>query len=210
MRTGNVRIRLALGSLAGAIAVHVVMVACTTMGSGPSGSDGGADGGNDAAASGDRGGIVDALISALPDAVGDVARATLDAEVRDASAQNCATCTSAGAARVITADTDATRFVHATVERGFGPSRVVVAGPAVLQDVGLTCSAASCRLFIFAGTACPPDGGGDGDTIVAARDNGSVFQSGRRIGVRAGESVCISSNSGGTASYFGFRPYDSP
>lgn len=101
----QIRTRVVMGSLAGAVAVHLAMIACTGSGSTP-----GADGGPDDAArdaqgdlgpdveerdvAADRGGldvasdapkdrgVVDAMLDAVRDTLSDI----LDAEVRDAAA----------------------------------------------------------------------------------------------------------------------------
>jgi hypothetical protein len=99
------RRRIVVGSLAGAAAIHLAMLACSgTDTSALAGRDGGgADGaadvatvdvgrGDDAPTVTDAGGLLDAFLDAVRDAIGDVA----DAEVRDAHAGGDGGVTDAG------------------------------------------------------------------------------------------------------------------
>jgi hypothetical protein len=155
------------------------------------------------------------------------ARDAADGMTPDADAQvDCATCTSAGAVRTITADADLDQLVTGShsITYGDGARVELVRGPFVLTDVRYTSSAFGASTVTVPLWIAPTDGCGSGgisgivaamfgDTRAVATDTaGLVGQPihGARIPIRAGEALCASENSGsiGTLRWSGFRPYE--
>lgn len=125
--------------------------------------------------------------------------ASVDA-VGDAAAQpTCGNCTTGGALRIVTADTDPTRLVRGSAGPSEGP---VIAGPFVLTDIEFE-RANSVDAVITPSDECYDD---DAERLVDV-DSGRAPMHGGRFVVPAGFSLCLQV-SVGRVYWAGFRPYD--
>ena len=152
------------------------------------------------------------------------ARDAADGMTPDADAQvDCATCTSAGAVRTITADSDLDQLVTGahTITYGGGANVELVRGPFVLTDVRYVSSSGS-SIYTVPLWIGPADGCESGPVLgpVASLFGDTRFSDtagrvgqpihGARIPVRAGEALCASEaiTTIGTLRWSGFRPYE--
>jgi hypothetical protein len=185
--------KVAIGSLIGAVTIHVVFVACT--GRGGTRTEQGADGG----------GIINLVM--------DAARDVLGMETSDAYAQNsdggtssCGPCTISGPIRTITADTDVTRLERGYIAVGGGAAasgvQKLVDGPFVLTDASLNLLEIGGTVVLFTttiGTPCSAVGASDPVNLVTKvthNISGSTFAlgigpiHGGRYFVSAGRTLC--------------------
>lgn len=131
---------------------------------------------------------------------------TSDARAQDGCATNC---TSGGALRMVTADTDPNQaFGGVLAIPRFNPSEVVV-GPAFLTDVRDARGGGAIEFFLTTAATC----GADDGTMVGYFADGEPWGHGMRLFVPAGSRLCAASTasagSSTTAHYFnGFRPYE--
>lgn len=138
------------------------------------------------------------------DAMVDAGRALTDAADSDAAAQTCAMCSSSGALRVVTADSDQAQLRNGTSDVPFGTNVQLVGGPFVLTGVrDLDFPAA--RLYIA-------EGGCEAATDDAVAEVlGRESLHGLHLWVPAGSLLCarVAAVSGNTRLWHtGFVPYD--
>jgi hypothetical protein len=167
----------------------------------------------------DTGGLADDTGGAMVDtgeAMIDTGEMVRDVGSDAAEAQDCAMCTTGGAGRSITADTDGDRAVRITsppVLSGPVPTIRFVelgAGPMFITDVVPQGSATAPPITVYSGTE-PCDEGPDADEHLAIVRTDSVPElHGARLWVPAGHRVCalLSGTTAGSVTIHGYRPYD--